>query len=946
MVALAAVAGLALPAAAGTSFSALQKYDNVEMEQATEDFEDFEKPKLARYWRAEGGARVKLVRSRVTGGKQALEVTFRDADSRLRYRRAGLDGFGGSYSRSLEVLGARFIFHNRFAFDVFNPFTENVRLVVTFARRQFAFTIKPGANTISIPTEEIAAAVYRMTQVTHGIEFSVRKAADTVLIFDSMRLERESIGPNMKRVAKCFDFGSADMLRPGFIAVDGKTGYEHKRGYGWLEPNPGNEKNKLHTIKSSGAVPLGDLIRDGVQNLSSPFVIDCPPGKYRVHIAHGYHWGGIYHLTPIDYDFAIRAGGAVRHICLRASDQVERVRRFYGHDQTRYEFDEDIWGKFARGVYGPISFDVEVTDGQLNLEFLSSPQPDKGFLNFMVIYPVSEAGKVEPELRRLWYDIRKRYNRVSFRELDPALAVELKKPDLHDEYLHPQRRVEKIAALVAGPKYSGRDCLVFARDHLEQVYPDTVPDANEEVARLEVAGAPGEIVPVTFSLFALRKMKTVRVEVESLEGPRSREILPNDIDVRLVRYSRRMLAQRSRGDWQYMVVPWYLVNFRTTDIDRHMSRRFWINLRLSPDLFPGKYTSVIHVRSSRSAEVLLKLELDVLPFRLRKPDKVNFAAAAFVQPFNPGNEPYGQSARRQETYRLPRSHSRSVQTLFGKLHQQEIGATLRTLRRYGFDTVYAGDWLKDIKEANIMLLDPLKLVDLSKADRSARGRPSKPGRRDTFVRVDPISRRAYLCALESYNEKTIRLLKAQALKVYFGQPSSSLPVIDDPSVARFLTGVYLWRTGANGVLVGPARSSWGDPYHPFDGYGGERGSLLMPSSRGWPGVNTSRILEEMREGIKDYRYIITLERLLRAAGEGAEAGRAGEFLTQLRKEITPNLSDYVEHTNGTTWRVIDGKAWTAGRYNRMRRDLTAHIVAVREALGKPEVQETVPEYWR
>ena len=929
-----------------TRSPALRKYDEVQMEETSESFEDFEDPKLDRYWHLEGGAQAELVSDHATGGKQALRITFKDAESLLRYRRTGLDGYGASYSRSLEVLGARFLFHNRFAFNVYNPSGKTVRLVVTFDKRPFVFTLKPEANTISIPTEEIAGAVYRMTQVTHRIAFSVQEAENTVLILDDLRLERETVGPNMKRCAKCFDFGPADMVRPGFTPVDSKTRYESQRGYGWLAPNLDDEKDKLTTLTSSGAVPLGDLIRDGVQNLSSPFFLDCPAGKYRVHLAHGYHWGGIHHLMPVDYDFTIKAEGEVKHLRLRASDYVERMRMFYGHDQTRYEFDEDIWAKFARDIYGPISFDVEVTDGQLNLEFLTSPQPDKGFLNFMVVYPVEHAGKVEPELKRLWYDIRRRYNRVSFRPLDPALAVELKKPDLHEEFLDPDRRQEKIGMLVARPEFSGRDLVLFARDHLEQVYPDTVPEISEEVSRLEVTGTPGEIVPVTFSVFALHPLKGIRVQLEPLEGPRSREILPNDIDLRAVRYSRRMLAQRSRGDWQYMVVPWYLVAFRSIDIDRYMSRRFWINLTLAPDLFPGKYSGLVRITSTRSPEVLLKLELEVLPFRLRKPETAEFGVISFVQPLNPGNEPYGHSVRSQNTYRLPQDHARSVKVRFERLHRQEIGSALGTLRMYGFDTVYAGDWLKDVNEANLMLLEPLKLIDLAKAARDAKSRPRTPGGRDAFLHVDPVRQRAYLRALGSYREEVIQSLKAEGLKVYFGHPASWPPVIDDPAVARYLVGVYLWRTQADGVVVGPARSSWGDPYHPFDGYGGELGSLLMPSSRNWPTVNPSRILEEMREGIKDYRYLITLERLIRGAGKRRETDEAGEFLKQLREEISGELAECVEPSSSLTWRAIPKKAWTAERYNRLRREVTTQILGVRDAIGEPDRQGADAEDWR
>jgi len=911
----------------------------VKMETVTEIFDDFEKPNPSRYWRVGEGARWALVNVGVTGGGQALQVTFRDAKSTLRYRRTGLDGYGSGYSRSLEVLGARFIFNNAFSFDVLNPGEKSRRLVVTFGSQPFTFTVKPGANTISIPTEEIAAGVYRMTQAGENVVFSVPDAAGSVLIFDRMRLEREGVGRAMKRHARCFDFGPADMCRPGFTPVDSKLSYESRRGYGWVLPNTEEEKGKLRTVISSGAMPLGDLIRDGVMDLSSPFVVDCPNGKYRVHLVGGYHWGGIYHLMPVDYDFTIKAEGAVKYIRLRASDQAERIRRIYGHDQTRYAFSEDLWRRFGRPVYGPIVFDVDVTDGQLNLEFLTSPQPDKGFLNFLVVYPASHAGEVAPELGRVWDDVRRRYNRVSFRPLHPKLAVELKKPDLHEEYLSLQRRIEKISVLAALPEYSGRDFMIYARDHFDQVYPDTVPDPEEKTTRLQAVGAPGEIVPVTFSIFALHKVETVRVDLSELEGPLERRVLPGEIDLRMVRYSRRMLAQRHKGDWQYMVVPWYLVNFRTLDVDRYMSRRFWLNVHLAADLLPGKYAGTVRVRTRRSGQVLLRLEIEVLPFRLRRPDTGRFRTVYFVQPFNNGNEPYGQTVRAQKTFRLPASHARQVEKVFERLHRREVRASLETLGAYGFDTVYAGDWLTDMSEANRMLLEPLAFIQLQEAIRSAKRRAPAKGDLEGPVYVDRTRKLAYLSGLGTFTGKTVAVLKKEKLKVILGRPRGWMSVMDDVGVARFVTGVYQWRCGADGVVVGPVRNSWGDPYHPLDGYGGERGSLLMPASRNWPQINTSRILEEMREGINDYRYLITLEHLIHEAGEGDEVKHARRFLAGVRRDTAGTLSEYVEPSGRDTWRSKVDTAWKAERYNRLRREIITHILALQESLAEPDIPE-------
>ena len=108
----------------------------------------------------------------------------------------------------------------------------------------------------------------------------------------------------------------------------------------------------------------------------------------------------------------------------------------------------------------------------------------------------------------------------------------------------------------------------------------------------------------------------------------------------------------------------------------------------------------------------------------------------------------------------------------------------------------------------------------------------------------------------------------------------------------------------------------------------------MPSSRAWPNPNTSCILEEMHEGINDYRYLITLERHIRAAEGRQEAKLAADFLAQLRKEVSGDLSDVVEPTGAATWRIKPQTPWTADRYRRLRRDITTHILS----LGKATVQ--------
>jgi hypothetical protein len=149
-------------------------------------------------------------------------------------------------------------------------------------------------------------------------------------------------------------------------------------------------------------------------------------------------------------------------------------------------------------------------------------------------------------------------------------------------------------------------------------------------------------------------------------------------------------------------------------------------------------------------------------------------------------------------------------------------------------------------------------------------------------------------------------------------------------VYRFASGFFLWRLGANGCLYDPWQSQWGDAYHPFDSHCGEWGSLCTPASHDWPTLNTTVILEGIREGIQDYRHLITLERLLKENPNHPQAASCREFLQKLRDSIKPDGEHYFERTGwhdggwDHTWQQKD-TFWTSNEYNSNRRTIADFI---------------------
>jgi hypothetical protein len=90
---------------------------------------------------------------------------------------------------------------------------------------------------------------------------------------------------------------------------------------------------------------------------------------------------------------------------------------------------------------------------------------------------------------------------------------------------------------------------------------------------------------------------------------------------------------------------------------------------------------------------------------------------------------------------------------------------------------------------------------------------------------------------------------------------------------RWAYGLYMWKAHQAGVSA-YRQFTWlalyGDPYYPLDSYESEAISVY-PNRAGE--VRSTPGLERIREGIDDYRYVLTLSRAAEKAGAGGAAAR-------------------------------------------------------------------------
>jgi hypothetical protein len=879
-----------------------------------------------------------------TDGKSALKVTFLRPGSpqgALRYKE-GTDGWGAPEYERKAALSARVLFNDEMRLGVFNP-GEPVALLVTAGREfgqagaEFKVPLASGRNEVVLKTADLIANLYRATTALHTTAFGIAEKRDkeVVLYFDNFRWVGPGIGENLIKHARCYDFGAEAYCRPYFRNVDSTTPYAKDRGYGWAKPNKVvfEYSNNMVTQASTGRQPHDELLRDSVFQINSPFLVDLPDGRYRVHLVEGAVLGW-YSLHGCRYDLTVVANGKPVLARRSAKAPADLLRCYYGLDQTDYEPGEDKFRKYMGPDCYPLECDVDVTGGQLKLEFNTDPV-NQAQVSFMIIYPVEKAPAIEPEIAALWRDIAHRFNDVSYSFIPRRMAEQMHVPGLHEEYLAPDVHRQKAAALKPTAQEQARGFVVFTREPLDEVYPDSVP-SPQECGKPFIGMAPqGEIASFAPAVHALKKLEDVALDIGDFLGPAGAKIAGGRIDERVVNCMYRMSGQQSHGDWRYVVMPWYLVKRDKVGIAPGTSRRFWVNVDVPPDAAPGRYVAAAAISVKGAAPLQVPLTLDILPFTLDPvPADVELAMYTGIEGWW-YQQPFTSGWRFHISWRTRSSPEKKVEmdaqlAECEKLQKAGLKAEFGLLRRYGFNTLY--QWRPD-KDMTPELTEGLKVVLAEEEMKKVYPKDVWP--MPPVHRIDH-RKRAYIYDLARLNETTADESRKQGYDVELNWILAWEDLQQEGGLNRFESGFFMWRLGAKGCVHNPWKCSWGNPYHPFDGHSGEWGSYCMPGSGPWPTLNPSVVLEGAREGIQDYRWLVTLERLVRDKAGTPAAAAAQKHIEELKQKVTPDAKSYFQGVGltgsgwGQTWSQKD-TAWKGDDYRQERRKL-AELIA--EMLGK------------
>jgi len=528
-----------------------------------------------------GKSAMAVVEAHASHGKKALRL-----DSRAPAGNVQFSGCESDWSK-----------YDTLAFDVFNPADKPLPVngwikgggekSDWWNRHNWERVLKPGFNTVRLSIGGMTGPNGgKLIDVTKIARFNLAVDKATVFI-DNVRLIKGVEEIPVAGLQK-FDFGPANSATmPGFAKVTRDHAFDANKGWGWL---PGAQFGRDFDINEilGRHRPPDDLCRDFCMPTHGTFAVNLPDGIYGVWLMlgpPGNGWGQTFQRRTVT------ANGKVV-VDQKFDAESFKACEFQFQDAEDLPGD-DLWEKYINKLFAAQRFEVEVTGGQLKLDF------DAGawwsaMVNGLVVWPKASEKNAERWLANLDAMRKEQYQ---------AQHVE-KLPDAGE-------------AFKSGDADKARGCAAFihAPDREVQVY--TVP-TPEELARkeLDLAAAPGETTVGCVGLLPLK-------DAGLLAGASCELKAANDLAAATLK--ARVLVQRYKAQNRtavYVIAPKYLDEATAAPLllKAGVTRSFWLEVSVPADAAPGTYTGTLKLQAGELKDVAWPVKLTVWPVKLAEPE--------------------------------------------------------------------------------------------------------------------------------------------------------------------------------------------------------------------------------------------------------------------------------------------------------------------------------------
>jgi hypothetical protein len=508
---------------------------------------------------------------------------------------------------------------------------------------------------------------------------------------------------------------------------------------------------------------------------------------------------------------------------------------------------------------------------------------------------------------------------------------------------------------------------------LKPILPDDRYPHSETAIQLRAT--PGEYVPITFAISPLQALGETTVEFKTLHGlpEAAAELIPTagDLVTGVVRYVASAEGKQGR-EWR--PGPGMIVPTNHWNILAGVSKQFWLTYRVPDDMPAGQYTGTIEIRPEYAVGTHISVELQVLPFSLKRPVDLAIGMTYFspVQYAVNGEEQFWQRMRAE--FADMRAHNMTTIQYTG-IHMDDYdridraftlyreagfeqpvnlleshGAMMRW-RRDGipwtsgaFQTQYV-QFVRDfLQQAKKRQWPP---VIIGFGDEFTNSATEELGA-EIATRLKAIP--GVVTAADVNGYKEVQLLAPEVDIVAFNNgwagpervnrdkkllnkatvddvlAAGATPWLVNVGMDRFSNGFWFWkmvRLGVRGKMEWIYRGYNGLPYNNFD-------AQPLHAHAVYPGPDGTAVpsldYERMRIGLDDLAYLNTLEQALESSrrdpARAAAVASAEVFIYGLDGMIEDDLNKYRDPD------TRDSHRWPVARYNELRNEIIDLILGL------------------
>jgi len=890
-----------------------------------------------------------FVAEHATEGAQCLKVDFPAAEvasgkgTVLVRALPGKSFYPPGSKYHFKHAAAAYWCHYRFLkFDAFNPGQDDVRIRVCGV----PFVLRPGPSVVAVKTPDASGQEGPHSALHDRVDVTVTApAADVTLYLDNFRMEQEA--PRvLRRKGRWLQFAArADpqgepVLWPGFKAVGPDDLYQPSRGWGWTAA-PTKRRCRAHTFRSFENGLLWGYLVDA----DCPLRIDAPEGRC-----------GVWILATPMRGFSWEKGAEVeingkRHALIRSRSQAQVRRMALGGESWDFRPGACVWEQLVRQPYYPPTELIFVDAGQGRLDITL---PEAVALRAVGVFAEADKDQALAELGRLNFLMAESWD-TTHGWVKGDAAERLRYLGFHEESSRPECIPARLDALRITAEEWRRGFLLFQRGLTEAVYPDTIPNPDEaRPERLATFAAPGESECLTLGLLPLAEVRGLKLAAGELKSEGGAAIPAEAIDVRVSRCHQKCMDY-GHHNHNYNYQEHDLVVRPALDLFPGAARRAYFDVRVPDDARPGRYAGRVTIEGSGPGQrVELALELEVLPIRLQSP-AVSFA----TESSSPLLKQYGINA-------VAGDYDRAAEDGFAAALVCPYDASPARLRgkRLGWSSFLAN---KGLVQA---------LIDDGRSGRAPRAffggyMPKIEGFADRLLQELPgvelighnvptyvFAGPGYTWGWDGFNRSVRTRGKLELLQAA-AAAGPNFWFVDwvknsKEQAARFTFGFWLWKLGPMGrfstfihnlsYFGATAKDSYPWlPYYALLDIGGSNRYGAFSESLDEGRLNPCRDLVLVREGIDDYRYAHTLDRLIERAEKAMRArpalDRATAFRRELAEALSLDLGEYYESRGGAeyvayaeNWFPRAGNPWTSARFDAVRRACAEHILALQKAL--------------